>query len=280
MAMAEWIEVLKFAALPGAILAVYFGHLRFGYKVGAHHTFTTRRFVAPGISQVTLTNLKDRSTPIFSLHAVQGDVVIELIRFESPLVLKSFESVKVDIPQVSEYRVDGEPYQFLPEFGSDSGLTKIYYSTIGKVRLCKRFAPPRVDAKRLECGRALKPAFIIKDTFNGRTYGPSVIYMVGYKTEGVWKDAFVDVAGYIDWKMQQNVIPAAALADPQLMANTLLGAAPHLQSVVVRKAPGWNLQFADGEPFNDSLDGNPFWGVREDGADGSTEDAAVEKSEG
>lgn len=259
----DWIEILKYAGVPGALLAIYFGHLRFGYKVGEHHTFNSTRFVATGISRVTLTNLKDRSTPIFALYAVQGDVLIHLIKFDSPIVLKSFESVKIDIPRVSEYLVDGKPYEFLPGPGEGFVRTKIYYSTVGKLRLCKPFSPPSPDESVLERGRTVKTAFILTDEFNGRVYSPAVIYMLGYQVDGEWKDAFIDKAGFVGWGMLPNGVPKSVLKDPQLVANHLLRASPHVQDVVVRKAPGWNVQFAKGVPFNDRLDGRPFWGARE-----------------
>src|SRR5690606_36622723 len=110
--MQDFAEFLERALLPGTLIAIYFGYLRFGHKIGASHSFSMNRTEAAGIREVVLTNLKDRSTPIFGLYAVQGNVVIPLIEFENPLVLKSFESMKIEVPPVSEYLLDGRPFEF------------------------------------------------------------------------------------------------------------------------------------------------------------------------
>nr|DAG78684.1 MAG TPA: hypothetical protein [Caudoviricetes sp.] len=260
--MSGWVETLKFVGIPGALLALYFGYLKFGFKVGAHYSFSFSQFEAQGISQVTLVNLKDRSLPIFALYANQGNVIIELIRFEAPLVLKSFDSLRVDIPRVSQYFVDGKPYEFSARKEGRSNRTKIYYSTVGAIKACKLISPPDMHTLLRRSKRPLELAQVSTIYFNEKAYSPRVIYIVEYKIDDKWDDAFINIGGIISWNFLPNAILQPVLADPQVIANQLLNGLPRIQKIAITKTHGWYQHFKPDAPINGSLEERPFWGER------------------
>lgn len=240
-------ELLKLGFLPGLLIAAYFGFLKYGHKVGASHRFSANRIHAEGISSVVLTNLKDRSTPIFGLYAVQGNVVVELVKFDMPLVLKSFDSVKVDIPPVSEYFVDGKRFKFAP---SDKP-TAIYFSTMGKMMKCKWLATaPGDPAKAIPrrwfekvLGRRLTNVTMMVERYNGEVYSPNVIYIVDYILHDGAHTAFIDAGGLIYWNLPANMISPDFLEDGQAVADSLMAALPFVRALSVTKASGWDRRF-------------------------------------
>jgi len=246
------------------MIGIYFGVLKFGHKVGSFHTFSSGKFVAPGIAHVTLTNLKDRSTPIFALYAVHGNVVIELREFKDPLVLKSFDSVQVEIPRVSEYIVDDAPYLFRP---TGSVKTHIYYATTGKWKRCVPLYRPHLDPRSLARDRMLrklplKRAFVLTQSEGDKVYSTNVIYIMRYVINGKWDFAFIDSAGLISWKILPNVLPSELLANPQGVADALAEGMSFLQRVEVQKTIGWHRKFAGGAMFHHGVDDEPVLGRR------------------
>lgn len=261
-AMTYFLELLRFAVIPGTMIAFYFGFLRVGYKVGVSYTFRHNRTEASGIGEVVLTNLKDRSTPIFALYALHDGVAIQLIQFDTPMVLKSFDSVKIDIPPVSEYLVDGVPFEFT-ELSKDGFIkTSIYYSTIKRFKKCIPLSPPSRLPTSLLKSRSLKLATVVRNLFNGRVYSPSVIYIIEYRANDEWGDAFVDAGGLIHWRFSPNGIPVQILSDPQMIADTLLGQMQFIQQLSIRKTQGWNRHFSSSETFKSGTDDVPIVGNR------------------
>lgn len=261
--MAELLDFLRVAMLPGAMIAIYFAFLKFGHKIGESHTFSHNRTHASGVSEVILTNLKDRSTPVFALYAVHGSVVITLIRFDNPVVLKSFDSIKIAIPPVSEYLVDGKPFDFTAM--ADRGFinTRIYFSTIGKLKECLPLSPPSRLPASLMQGRQV--ATVVQNKFNGRVYSSNVIYIIEYKINEKWSDAFVDATGFIDWKLAPNGIPGDMLNDLQAIADSLLAQMQFIEQLAIRKTPGWNQRFGIQEIFTHRTDDAPVLGKRRRG---------------
>ncbi len=259
--MAEIGEFLRFVALPGALIAIYFCFIKVGHKVGESHNFHFNKTHAAGIGHVVLTNMKDRSTPVFALYAVQGQVAIPLIKFDDPVVLKSFESIKIDIPPVSEYWFNGKPFDFTRKPGGGHIDVEIYYSTIGKFKKCVPLSAPSPVAFIKRHNLAL--VTISSQLFNGRVYSPNVIYIIEYKVNGQWGDAFVAREGFILWDFLPNGIPGDILTDPQTIADTLLKSLPFIEQLSIMKTSGWNRHFANGRQFKSGTDDRPFWGNKD-----------------
>lgn len=259
-------EILKIAALPSAMFAVYFGFLKSGHKVGQSHTYEVDRFNGQGISQVTLTNLKYRSTPIFALYAVRGDVAIKLHTFKDPLVLKSYDSVQVNVPLVSQYVVDGQPHDLFGD-GSHVARTQIYYSTVGKWKRCILLGPPppisRAASSGLWPGKKLRHGFTFtaSEAMGGKPYSQNVVYIVNYQLGKRVDVAFIDAQGILNWNLKPNVIPASMMSDQQAVADLLLQSIP-CHNLWVVKTAFWNQWFSSAEPFHFGKDDRPVVGRR------------------
>lgn len=251
-------EVLKWVALPGAMLGWYFARFKIGHSIGAHYTFEWNQTTAPGIRNVILTNLQDRSTPIFALYAIQRDVAVCIHTFDTPLVLKSFDSVKVEIPAVSEYLVEGRPFDLAAKFET----TEIYYSTLHKIKRCKPAAPPVFNVNRVCRFRSIKEASVTRRTFAGKVYSPNVVLIIlYYPRDGDTEIAFVDVDGHIHWHLYPNYLPESLMMDPKLAADYLMEETL-AETLNVRRTEGWNRRFKPGTLFNKDTDGRPVYGDR------------------
>lgn len=260
--MMELAELLRYGAIPSFMLAAYFAYFKVGHKVGETHSFRFNRTQAFGISEVILTNLKDRSTPIFALYAIKGEVLVQLIKFDNPIVLKSFDSIKVEIPPVSEYYLDGELYEFSSATMGDVVHTQIYYSTISKFKKCMPLYAPTGLPTSFWRRHALKIATPMTNSFNGRVYSSNVIYIIEYKTRDGADFAFVDASGFIHWSMAPNGIDQSMLSDPQLIADRLLADLPFIEALRISKTYGWGRRFGQQGPFNPRVDATPIVGRR------------------
>lgn len=209
-----------------------------------------------------LTNLKDRSTPIFGLYAVHGNVVIPLIEFENPIVLKSFESIKIEVPPVSEYWLGGEPFTFPIGISKESERIDIHYTTINKFKKCVPLSPPSLMVMSLKKGRRLQRVMVHKVAHNGRVYSANVIYIVEYEIHGKWHSAFIDSGGLIHWDFSPNAIPQSILSEPQAVADSLLRSRSIFERLFIRKTYGWNRKFASGKPVDMNVDDVAFVGTR------------------
>ena len=201
-------EALKYLGLTSLPFSIFFGFSKVGYRVEADYKWTWGMFYAPGISSVTLVNLKDRPIPIFGIQAVTGDYSINLIEMNPPVILRGLEATVINIPPVSARYIGNDPFEW-----KDTALgglpIDIYIHAPKKVIKCRPFSAS--SALGTAFRRNLFPVTNSTRTFNDRVYNENVLYAVVYREGSEQKTAFIDRSGFIDWSYAINRLPAEAL---------------------------------------------------------------------
>lgn len=277
----EWLRYLVIPGAIGALLGIWLAMTKVGHRIAESHTWEQDRFLGEGITRVTLTNLKDRSVPIFELVAVVGNVVVPLHKFNEPLVLKSYDSVQVDIPLVSQHRLGDKPYGFCGELDSRPNKARIYYSTIGKWKCCVPLgAAPIHSAIRGRLWRSRPPrvAFAYRVRGPGKGHSRNVVYVVTYMITDTFDHALIDAQGIIDWPWLPPCIDPAIMRDPQAVADYLMRAIP-FKKLFVQKTPFWIQWFTeDRDALGDY--GLPVFAMPAQSGEAEQEPATHERAQG
>lgn len=199
-------EILKI--IPGLILlpfSIYFAWKKINHKILAYITIGHDRLTAKRINNIVLSNLKDKSIPIFSIYAViNKDISIQIEKFDPPLILKALESLSINTSPVSNYSIGRDIYE--PDFLSPQHL-EIYLISTGKPIECKISTPPSIKSLKELSKYSMATPHTMK--FNGFVYNENLAYVIIYHTEGKHKTAFVLHGGFIcqEWDYPFNSIP-------------------------------------------------------------------------
>ncbi|WP_313065442.1 hypothetical protein [Achromobacter animicus] len=265
--LAAWLSAFgALIALPSVVTAWALNHLKIGHKVAEEHAYWGFPFDAPGLEHVTLTNLKDRPTPISALMAVRGNAGIPLIEYRHPLILAPLHTLRVDIPPVLRYDLEAERYIF----DSKSCLKMhIYYLTMGKWKRCVRRKPmPGLPKVGLLCRRETKLVQIsnaLGDSHLGteHLHWEDIIYLVKFTIAGHHSSVVIHYSGLISKAYVTGlerefefrpVSPEWKLRDPQATADALFRSLPGISQLSVRKMAGWHRRFDSARDFVQGLD--------------------------
>lgn len=159
------------------------------YKVGAEKNSSTR------IMNIVLTNKKDKSLSIYSIHAVfENDIWLKLAEFNPPKILKAFESIGVDLQEYSKTSIDGDTYK--PDF---FGKVGIYIETETDFLLCN-------EQKKNNSLKIYRIATTETYKFGDFVYDENVSYMLNYFYNSKSNVAFIHRSGYIsnEWAFGVN----------------------------------------------------------------------------
>ncbi|WP_143287223.1 hypothetical protein [Burkholderia pseudomallei] len=211
------VDILRNLGLVAIPFTLYFAWTKIGFRVVVQPTWSVRRHAASGIGRLTLINMKDRSLAIFQVHAVFNGMVFPLKDFDPPLILKAYEAVNVEVPEVSNYYVGGQ--QFKWEAGLDLQKIDIFLSTASKIVKCKHGSPP----SRIGFARHQNKTIVTThtDMFNDRVYNDNVKYAIGYRLDGVEHTSFIDRSGFIDWRFAPNMLRAEHIVSEDAVRNAL-----------------------------------------------------------
>jgi hypothetical protein len=211
------VDVLRNLGLVAIPFTLYFAWTKIGFQVVVQPTWSVRRHTASGISRLTLINMKDRSLAIFQTHAVFNGMVFPLKDFDPPLILKAYEAVNVEIPEVSHYYVGSQLFEW--SAGIDLHKIDIFLSTASKMVKCKHGAPPSQIGFAQRWNHSLVTAHT--ETFNGRVYNDNVKYAIGYRLDGVEQTSFVEQSGFIDWEFAPNMLRAEDIVSEEVVRSVL-----------------------------------------------------------
>jgi hypothetical protein len=122
--LTDFLKNLGLVTLP---FSIYFAWTRVGHKVAASYSWHVGKFTASGIGSVTLINMKDRPLTIFEIHAVMGDVFLQIREFSPPLIIKAMKAMRIDTGPASNRRLGPEIYEWNLLHGRKAGID-IYLS--------------------------------------------------------------------------------------------------------------------------------------------------------
>lgn len=178
---------------------IYLGIQKTGMKVKASFSVDLERSYEPRISNIVLQNDKDLPVCIYRLFAIFDDnSYLEIKKFDSPLVLKPYEAVKIITDPYSRLRLGNEIHK--PDLFSEN--TKIGLELLDKIHIC--------DSKKYKESSLKDFKQIAKYTkyFNNIVYNERVKYILVYEIDGVSKTAFLSPSGVIseEWNLSYNKI--------------------------------------------------------------------------
>lgn len=217
-------EILKILyqvllALPGILLTIfslYFALQKIGIKVKLNYTWGGDLMVADGITNIVATNQKNKSLSIYSISAFWSDKrFLQLAEFKDPVVLKPFESTNIKIDPVSEYVLDGKPYQLDP-FTFETA--DFYIETLEKWVRCHAVGRNTPDFV-LKGTRTISSN---KNSLNGIVYRKDVIYAASIENGEKKELVFINDVGWIlNGSFEFNAIPEHCLKDEDQVKSVL-----------------------------------------------------------
>jgi hypothetical protein len=176
--------------------AVYFAIQKLGTKVVARYVVSSDSYLEPYISKLVLSNKKDKTICIWSVHAVfEKDLQLKLDEFDPPCILKPYETISLSLPKYTKLYVDSD------EISLDyiSGKFSLYLDIGNKLIKCD-------GEKKRNCLEAFTK--VIKSTWmiGKHVYSEQVNFILEYKLQGKEYIAFIDKNGFIgnEWSFSPN----------------------------------------------------------------------------
>lgn len=174
--------------------AIYFAHKKIGNRVTAQYSFGGEGFTPSHITEVVLSNKKDKPVNIYAIHGVfHNDLWLELDKYSPPKVLKPYESLSLSMSPYSYLSVGSDKYE--PDFMS----AEIYIESDDKVIKCESRYRPNLLEKYSKVS-------VTKCSYNGFVYDETVAYILVYIIDNSMKTAFIHKSGYIgnEWELTPN----------------------------------------------------------------------------
>jgi len=182
--------------------AIYFAFQKIGNSVSASYEVSMELFSAEYISKVILSNKKDKTISVWSMHAVVNkDMQLELNKFDPPLILKAYETIAISLPKYSELYLGND--KFLPEFMTND--IRLHIDIGDKLLACKD------EKKKPDTLKYFSQIGKRGVYFNGHIYNDHVIHILCYYYDEKPHTAFIDKSGIIgnEWGFSYNNIGKA-----------------------------------------------------------------------
>lgn len=211
-------------SIPGVVLAgfsFYFAYQKIGDEVFITYSVVYEQASAKRISEITLINKKNKPLIIFSIQAViNKEIVIEVEKFETGLILKPLESIHIKTTPFSNLWLGSDVYD---ASYNDLDLVEIYLLSDSKQIQCKTISPPNLSS--FFDPRIYSIAAKTTRIFNGCVFNETVRYAITYKYMGETKTAFVHYSGPIfqDWDFKYNFIEEEFMVSADSVKKYLVG---------------------------------------------------------
>lgn len=198
-ALLQWLNINWRAVIAtiSLILSGYFAYQKIGNKIGLTYQVTIGGYSDEQISNLVISNRKDKTISIWSIYAVlENDIKFEVYKPVAPLILKSGESVSVSPEKYSYLHLDGD--RFLPKFLF--GRIDFYANLGNKMVKC---IDEKISDKRNSLYRVATKS---KVSLDGHLYNENVRFVLIYFFEGEKQFAFFETNGFIghEWGKTPN----------------------------------------------------------------------------
>jgi hypothetical protein len=218
-----WSGVAEFLKLvPGLVLfpiTLMLAWKKIGHKAMITYSVSHDRYTAPHLSNIVLTNCKDKPLIVHALYIiVDRHVLLPLKEFDPPLVVKGLESTVIESEPASSYHVGGHPFEI--SFGA---MREVYVLTTGSSFKCEADPTPRLATIAKEGDYQTVQADT--HTYNSHVYNHSVRYAMMFSVGEKGYTAFIDVGGHIglEWPFQVNHLTPEQMTDAATVKTTLEG---------------------------------------------------------
>ncbi len=183
--------------MVSSAFAIYFSYKKIGHKVSAQYSIGGKSFTPSHITEVVLSNKKDKPISIYAIHAVfHNDLWLELDKYSPPTppkVLKPYESLSLLMNPYSFLNVGSDKYE------PDLINAEIYVESDDKVIKCESRYHPELLEKYTKVS-------INRCSYNGFVYDDTVAYILVYILDSSLKTVFIHKSGYIgnEWELSPN----------------------------------------------------------------------------
>lgn len=215
----EFIKYIDFYIRPlffllGTMLAIYLGWQKIGNKVSAQTKISMNPFHNQWISSLIIKNEKDKSLNIYAIYGVfHNDYKLTLDNYDTPKILKPYESITISLPSYSFLEVNGD--NFFPQFSRSD--FSIYIDTGHSFIKCKT-----TEYKNLLNQFEL----ITKNVFdyNNHVYTEDVAFILSYHYQEKIYTAFIQKSGYIgnEWNFTPKHVGNSSITEHSIKNMLLL----------------------------------------------------------
>ncbi|QMF86874.1 hypothetical protein HVY72_05845 [Citrobacter freundii] len=204
----EWLWSLidiKLLTIFAAAFTIYFGIQKISKKIAISYSISTNRLYGTHIPAVIITNKRDNAVAISSINMeIAGKGVLKIIKFDSPLLLKNYDSLKVELPKFSRLYKGN----VLIELGHFDKLYFHIITTSGEEIQC-------ITESHITTSDITNQLAIDKVSLNGVVLTDRMSYIFFYKNDDGDKHCIVDYSHFIDGDnpFHFNVLKSDALDD-------------------------------------------------------------------
>ncbi|ANF87728.1 hypothetical protein A7J50_4373 [Pseudomonas antarctica] len=213
-----------FKIAPGLILlpfSVYFFWKKISHKAAVSFSLSFNRVSAPQLSNIVISNLKDKPLVIWAIHAtINKEHWITIQKFKTPIILKGLEITSIEPPPVSEYSIKTDSIS--NPFGTGKNVS-IYITTTDKTFKCSQMYYPEYQAKKKFSELTYVTSIINK--FKGTTYNSNAKFAVIYEFNGSETIALLEHDGIMThgWPFSPNRLHEHQIEDAETVKKTLEG---------------------------------------------------------
>lgn len=209
--------------IPGLVLlplTFFLGWKKIGNKLQASFSWDHGRITANRISDVVITNLKDKPVTIHEIHLlIDRHIVVPVQKLSPPVVVKGLESIVIEPSPVSYFYLGDQEYDFAWEPGRK---IEMYLTTQDGPIQCEIVSSPSIESLTKFKDYAL--AVTHTRRYNGIVYNDQAAYALVYKYGGETKTAIVERGGMIliGWPFLPNALHQNDLASEETVKAALM----------------------------------------------------------
>jgi hypothetical protein len=189
-------DYLPILLIIATLFTIYFAIKKIGNKVTAQYTFSSPLFSEEYISNVVLSNKKDKTLSVWSINVVfDKHFTLTLEKFNPPIILKAYETVSLSLPKYSSLSVGSDRYK--PNYLAKD--VNIYIDIGHKLIKCEK------NSKKDNLSHFTSVSMSITK-FNGHVFDETVAYIIAYYYQGKSYTAFIAESGIIsnEWDFSPN----------------------------------------------------------------------------
>jgi len=170
-----------FLLIVATIFTIHFALKKVGNKVTVLSTHTKSLYTADYISNVVITNKKDKALNVWSLHAlIEKQYQLELDKFDPPLILKPYESISISLPCYSTASIGSDEF----EYNLINQHLELYIDIGDKLLKCNN----QTKKNLLNCFTHISKQV---SRFNGHIFNDRVSYILAYHYNDNLYTAFI-----------------------------------------------------------------------------------------
>jgi hypothetical protein len=172
--------------IAATLFSLIFAFRKVDEKIEVTYKVGFEKFSHPRVLSLILSNRKDKPVSIYAIYALfEGECLLELEKFDPPLILKSLETSSLKTPEYSKLFIDQD--QIKPNL---TGLIDIYVETTKKLVKCGKTKKLRFGDEFTEISKEVA-------RFGNIVFDENIKFILQYSYNKTTKIAVFHVSGHI-----------------------------------------------------------------------------------